>query len=77
METKGEGFGPVKGMIRNRETGQYYKGDGQWTTDSGQAMQFDQLSKVVTEAQRFGLERTSEFVVELDGQIGFRVLLPL
>ena len=77
METTGEGFGPVKGMIRNRETGQYYKGDGQWTSDSNEAIQFDQLSKVVTEAQRYGLEGTCEFVVELDGQIGFRVLLPL
>ena len=77
METTGEGFGPVKGLIRNRETGQYYKGEGQWTSDAKQAMQFDQLSRVVAEAQRFGLEGTCEFIVELDGQIGFRVLLPL
>jgi len=64
-------------MIKHRETGQYYKGDGQWTTDATQAMQFESLSNVVAEAQKFGLEGRSEFVVEVDGKIGFRVLLPL
>lgn len=40
-------------------------------------MQFEHLSHVVSEAQKFGLEGCSEFVVEVNGQIGFRVLLPL
>jgi hypothetical protein len=40
------------------------------------AMQFETLSRVVTEAQRFGIEDCSEFIVELNGQIGFRALLP-
>ena len=77
MEKQGEGFGPVKGMIRHRETAQYYKGEGQWTAEASQAMQFDNLSKVVSEAQKFGLEGCCEFVVEVNGHIGFRVLLPL
>ncbi len=77
MESTGKGAGPVKGMIRHRETGQYYKGEGQWTSDARQAMQFENLSNVVSEAQKFNLEGCSEFVVELDGQIGFRLLLPL
>ncbi len=64
-------------MIRNRETGKYYKGEGQWTSDSSHALHFENLSQVVSEAQKFGLEGCSEFVVELNGQIGFRVLLPL
>jgi len=40
------------------------------------AMQFETLSRVVSEAQRFGIEGCSEFIVELNGQIGFRALLP-
>jgi hypothetical protein len=71
------GSGPIKGMIRHRQTGQYYSGNGQWTADTSQAMQFENLSNVVKEAQRFDLERCSEFVVEVDGKIGFRFLLPL
>jgi len=64
-------------MIRHRQTGQYYKGNGQWTADASQAMQFENLSNVVSEAQKHDLDGCSEFVVELNGQIGFRVLLPL
>jgi hypothetical protein len=77
VETSGKGSGPIKGMIRHLETGQYYRGEGQWTSDSNKAMQFENLSNVVSEAQKFNLEGCSEFVVELNGQIGFRVLLPL
>ena len=76
MESSGAGNGP-KGMIRHRETGQYYRGEGEWTVDPREAMQFENLSLVVTEARYHGLEGCAEFVVELDGKIGFRVLLPL
>ena len=76
MERSGKPLGP-QGMIRHRETGQYYQGDGQWTPDAREAMRFESLSNVVTEAQRFGLGGCCEFVAELDGKIGFRVLLPL
>jgi hypothetical protein len=71
------GAGKPKGMIRHRETGQYYRGEGKWTLNRHEAMQFDNLSLAVTEAQRHGLEDCAEFVVELNGKIGFRVLLPL
>ena len=64
-------------MIRHRETGQYYQGAGQWTADTRQAMQFENLSDVVSEARKAGIETCSEFVVEVDGQIGLRILLPL
>ena len=77
MESSGKGAGPLKGMIRHRETEQYYKGKGQWTADPHEAMQFENISAVVTEAKRANLENSCEFVVELNGQIGFRVLLPL
>ena len=64
-------------MIRNRETGQYYRGAGQWTAEPQKAMQFENLSQVVSEARQYGLESTCEFVIELDGKIGFRARLPL
>ena len=68
---------PLKGMIRHRETEKYYKGEGQWTSEPREAMQFESLTEVVSEAQRFGLKSSCEFVVEVGGQIGFRALLPL
>jgi hypothetical protein len=77
METPESDQGTTKGMIRHRQTELYYKGDGTWTADSREAMQFENLSNVVSEAQKFGLGDCCEFVVELDGQIGFRVRLPL
>ena len=66
----------ARGLIRHRTTGQYYRGDGQWTNNVQEAMQFESLSRVVSEAQRFGIEGCSEFIVELNGRIGFRALLP-
>ena len=77
MERSGTGTGPVKGMIRHRDTEKYYKGEGQWTSEIGQAKQFESLTQVVAEARRFGLKGSCEFVVEAGGQIGFRVFLPL
>ena len=71
------GSGPIKGMIRHRETGQYYKGEGKWTPESSRAKQFENLSEVVSEAQKYGLEHSIEFVVEVGGKIGFRIRLPL
>lgn len=76
MERSGTGAS-LKGMIRHRETEEYYKGEGQWTSDKSEAMQFENLSNVVNEAHKYDLERCCEFVVEIDGQVGFRVLLPL
>jgi len=68
----------TKGMIRHRETDQYYKGNGQWTSRTREAMRFENLSAVVSEAQKYGLDNgCCEFVVEMSGMIGFRVRLPL
>jgi phosphoribosylaminoimidazole carboxylase (NCAIR synthetase) len=76
MESSGKGAGPT-GMIKHRQTGEYYKGNGQWTIDRAEAMQFDNLSVVVNEARAHSLEDCCEFVVEVAGQVGFRILLPL
>jgi hypothetical protein len=63
-------------MIRHRETEQYYKGNGKWTSATVDAMAFDSLSEAAREAQRSGLAGPCEYVVVVGGQIGFRVLLP-
>ena len=76
MESLGAGDGP-KGMIRHRETDKYYKGAGEWTFEVGEAMQFDGLTAVEKEAQKYHLQGSCEFIVELHGQIRFRVLLSL
>ena len=64
-------------MIRHRETEKYYQGNGNWTSEMKEAMQFENLTQVVSEVQKFCLKGSCEFVVEVGGQIGFRVLLPL
>lgn len=75
MESSGTGTGPVKGMIRHRETEKYYLGQGQWTSDIREAMQFENVTEAASEAQQFGLKGSCEFVVEVSGKIGFRVFL--
>lgn len=64
-------------MIRHRETEKYYQGQGRWTSDVRQAMQFENLSGAFSEAQAHGLSGPCEFVVLVDGRIGFRVLLAI
>jgi hypothetical protein len=64
-------------MIRHRETEQYYKGAGKWTSAMVDAMPFDSLSQAAHEAQRSGLAGPCEYLVVFGGQIGFRVLLPV
>ncbi len=77
MEVQGTGDRPLKGMIRNRVTDQFYAGNGLWSSDMSRAMHFDNLSQVVEEAQGFETKDDCEFVVEVNGKIGFRVRLPL
>lgn len=75
MEGSGTGAGP-KGMIRHFETEKYYKGEGHWTSKKSEAMQFESFSSAVSEGQKYRLGASCEFVVEIRGQVGFRVLLP-
>jgi hypothetical protein len=76
MESSGADHGP-KGMILNRESEEYYRGNGEWSHHARDAMQFDSLENALVEARQFNLARGCEFVVELNGKIGFRVLLPI
>lgn len=66
----------TKGKIRHRETQQFYKGQGEWSRDSREAMLFQGVADAALEAQSVGLTGPCEYVVEIGGQIGFRVLLP-
>lgn len=76
MESSETGLGPARGKIRHRETQQFYKGQGQWAGDSNDAMLFEGVTDAAHEAQRAGLKGPCEYVVEVGGQIGFRMLLP-
>jgi len=76
MESSGTEPGPTRGTIRHRETHRFYKGQGEWSPDSSDAMVFKGIADAALEAQRAGLVGPCEYVVEVGGQIGFSVLLP-
>jgi sugar phosphate isomerase/epimerase len=66
-----------RGVIKHRKTEEYYKGEGKWTPDEEDAMEFDSLSRVAEEAQRYGIKDCCEFIMKLAALPGFLVLLPL
>jgi hypothetical protein len=76
MESSGTVPEPVKGMIRQWETAKYYKGQGEWTSELNEALRFRDMTEAMQEAQRAGLTGPCEYVVQLAGEIGFRVLMP-
>jgi hypothetical protein len=77
MRATGESQEQGKGVIKHRKTEEYYKGEGQWTPDVQQAMEFQSLSRVVEEAHRYGIKDCCEFIMRLAKLPGFIVLLPL
>jgi hypothetical protein len=78
-----EGFGgmknrgDIKGVIKHRQTAEYYAGDGQWTGDQEQAMVFHNLSSLVDEALRHNIRDCCEFILRYEEQPGVNVYLPL
>ncbi len=68
---------PIKGVIRHRMTEEYYAGSGRWTNVAGEAMAFDSLNGVLTEAQKYGIHDCCEFMVSVPGHPGLMVSLPL
>lgn len=68
---------PIKGVIRHRATEEYYAGSGRWTSVAGEAMDFDSLTGVVAEAQKYGIHDCCEFMVTLAGHPGLTLSLPL
>jgi len=67
----------IKGIIRHRTTQEYYAGSGRWTSIPGEAMSFESLTGVVTEANKYGIHDCCEFMVSLPGRPGFTISLPL
>jgi hypothetical protein len=72
----GNGNG-IRGVIRHRTTQEYYAGSGQWTNIVDQAMAFESLTAVITEAQKYAIHDCCEFMVSLPGRPGFTIALPL
>jgi hypothetical protein len=66
-----------EGIIKHRETEQYYAGAGDWTAELGRAMQFQTLSSVAAEAVRYGIRDCCEFLVTVPGRSDFTISLPL
>ena len=77
METTGNGHEEARGVIKHRITDEYYKGEGEWTPYEELAMEFRSLSKVIEEAQRYGIKDCCEFILRLVGRPGMVVMLPL
>jgi hypothetical protein len=67
----------IKGVIRHRETEEYYAGSGTWTTEAKKAMEFRSLSRVVAEAAKYHIHDCCEFVVRLLGRSDVTIALPL
>jgi len=67
----------LKGIIKHRETGNYYQGRGRWTSNPRRAMEFENLSKVVEESHKYGIKDCCEFIVKLEALPDFTVFLPL
>jgi len=77
MRTIGEHRGPFKGIVRHRETEKYYMGNGEWTTDVEQAMEFESLLQLAEEAQQYNIRDCCEFILKFSGEANFAVFLPL
>ena len=77
MGTLGEHRVPFKGIIRHRETDKYYLGNGDWTPDVAQAMEFDSILGLAEEANKYGIRDCCEFILKLADQSNFTVFLPL
>lgn len=66
----------ITGVIRHRDTQQYYTGAGAWSSMLTDAMQFENLSAVMAEASRYGIVDCCEFMISLPDS-GAVISLPL
>lgn len=69
--------GAIRGVIKHRQTEEYYAGDGRWTPDQEQAMVFRSLSALADEALKHNIKDCCEFVLNYEEEPGFNVYLPL
>jgi hypothetical protein len=77
MGPNGEHRKGFTGIIRHRETEKYYTGDGQWATEPDEAMKFTSLGALVEEARKYNIKDCCEFILNLVGQPGYKVFLPM
>jgi CheY-like chemotaxis protein len=61
----GKGVPPIRVLLRDTKSGQYFQGSGKWTDDSKQAMDFERSERAIQAA--LGMEVESmEIIVEVD-----------
>ena len=69
--------GAIRGVIKHRQTEEYYAGDGGWTEDKEEAKVFQSLSALVDEALKYNIRDCCEFILAYEENPGFDVYLPL
>lgn len=67
----------IRGIIKHRQTEQFYLGEGQWTPALDLAMEFKTLSALVEEARKYNIKDCCEFIVRFEDQPEFSIMLPL
>jgi hypothetical protein len=77
MGLSGDIRGAFIGIVKHRQTGDFYRGSGDWTADAESAMQFDSLSAVVEEARKYHIRDCCEFILTFTDRADFRVAIPL
>jgi hypothetical protein len=66
-----------RGIIRHRETGEYYAGAGRWAHVAAEAVSFENLSDAMVEAQKYGIHDCCEYMVSLPESPDLSVSLPI
>ena len=77
METNGVGHRGFSGIIKHRDTEEYYTGGGKWAADEAEALKFTSLHAVADEARRYNIKDCCEFILRLVDSPGLQVFLPL
>ena len=75
--TAAKALGPIRGVIKHRNSDKYYMGFGHWTSDLGDAMEFTNLTDLMEESQKYDIHDCCEFILTVDGRPDFTVYLPL
>jgi hypothetical protein len=75
--TAEKGIGPIKGVIKHRDSEKYYMGFGHWTSEAEDAMEFTNLRDVIDESQQYDIKDCCEFILTMAGKPEFSVYLPL
>ena len=66
-----------RGIIRHRETGDYYAGGGRWARSAKEAVYFEDLTEAMVEAEKQGIHDCCEYMVALPDSPDLSVSLPI